>query len=90
MLKGKQPLIMVLPRCLKKHWELEIPEAVQANRLLIVSPFDSTVTRITRETAQIKNETIIAPADEIVAGYIEKGGQLEDLLKGRENKSIPE
>jgi hypothetical protein len=87
LLKGKQPLILVLPRGIKKRWEQEILEAVYANRLLIVSPFDATVTRITRETALIKNETIIELADEIVAGYVEKGGQLEELLKDRENKS---
>lgn len=88
LLKGKQPLILVLPRGLKKHWEPEILEAVQNNRLLIVSPFDKTVTRITRETAQIKNETIIELADDIVAGYIEKGGQLEELLKERNYKTL--
>jgi hypothetical protein len=90
LLKGKQPLILVLPRGLKKHWEMEILEAVQANRLLIVSPFDSTVTRITRETAQVKNETVISLAEKIVVGYIEKGGQLEQLMKGREYKTIAE
>ncbi|MFW6275494.1 MAG: DNA-binding protein [bacterium] len=87
LLKGKQPLVLVLPRGLKKRWEPEILEAVHASRLLIVSPFDQTVTRITRETAHIKNETIIELADEIVAGYVEKGGQLEKLLKDRGNKS---
>lgn len=84
LLKGKQPLILVLPRGLKKRWEPEILEAVHSNRLLIVSPFDATVTRITRETAQIKNKTIIELADKIVAGYVENGGQLEDLLKKNE------
>ena len=79
LLKGSQPLILVLPRCLKKRWEPEILAAVQSKRLLIVSPFETTVTRITRETAQIKNETIIALADEIVTGNAEKGGQLENL-----------
>lgn len=84
LLKGKQPLVLVLPRGLKKRWEPEILEAVHSSRLLIVSPFDKTVTRITRETAQTKNETIIALADEIVTGYVEKDGQLENLLKNKE------
>jgi len=80
LLKGKQPLVLILPRGLKKRWEPEILDAVQTNRLLIVSPFDTTVTR---ETAQIKNETIIALADKIMAGYVEKGGQLEELLNNK-------
>ncbi|MBW6533748.1 MAG: DNA-binding protein [Mariniphaga sp.] len=89
-LKGKQPLILALPRGLKKRWEPEIMEAIQSNRLLIVGPFDTTVTRITRETALQKNETIIALADEIVAGYVEKGGQLEELLEKHEYKTLTE
>jgi hypothetical protein len=88
LLKGKQPLILVLPRGLKKRWEPKIIEAVQSKRLLIINPFDQTVTRITRETAHKKNETIIALTDEIVAGYVEKGGQLEELMKGREYKNM--
>jgi hypothetical protein len=88
LLNGKQPLILVLPRGLKKRWEPEILAAVQSNRLLIVSPFDPTVTRITRETAQMKNETIIELADEIVTGYVEKGGQLENLLSNRNYKTL--
>lgn len=58
-------------------------EAVQAKRLLVISPFDENTKRITCETAQKKNEVIISLADEIIAGYVEKGGQLEELLKNR-------
>lgn len=83
LLKGSQPLILVLPRGLKKRWEPQILKAVQAKRLLIISPFDKNTKRITRETAQKKNEIILSLADEIVAGYVEKGGQLEELLKNK-------
>jgi hypothetical protein len=88
LLKGQQPLILVFPRGLKKRWKPEILEAVQTNRLLIVSPFDATVTRITRETARIKNETIIELSDEIMAGYVEKGGQLEELLNNKKFETL--
>jgi hypothetical protein len=88
LLKGNQSLILVLPRGLKKRWEPKLMEAVESNRLLIVSPFDHFVTRITRETAKTKNETILALADEIITGYVEKEGLLEQLLKNRIYKSL--
>ena len=83
LLKGKQPLVLVLPRSLKKHWELEILKAVDENRLLVISPFDEQHSRITRGNAIIKNETIISLADKIVVAYKSKNGQLEELLNGK-------
>jgi predicted Rossmann fold nucleotide-binding protein DprA/Smf involved in DNA uptake len=39
LLKGTQPIILILARGMKKRWEIEIAEALQKNRLLIISPF---------------------------------------------------
>ncbi len=88
LLNGNQPLILVLPRGIKKRWEPEIIKALDSNRLLIISSFEDEVKRITRETAQKKNEFIISIADEIVVGYVEKRGQLEFLLKNYNYKSL--
>jgi predicted Rossmann fold nucleotide-binding protein DprA/Smf involved in DNA uptake len=85
LLKGKQPLILVLPRSLKKNWEPKIIEAITQNRLLVISPFIGDQNkRITRENAIQKNETIISLADKIMVGYKTKNGQLDKLLKGKE------
>lgn len=83
LLKGKQPLILVLPRGMKKRWEPEIVTAIDANRLLLISPFDTSISRITRETAEKKNETIISLADEIVVGFVGTEGQLAKLLQNQ-------
>ena len=82
LLRGKQPLILVLARGMKKRWEPEIIKAVEENRLLVVTPFDENVKRVSRITAKKKNETIIELGDSIVVGYATEGGQLEELLKG--------
>jgi hypothetical protein len=47
LIKGTQPLILVLARGMKKRWPKEIKKAVKQERLLIVSPFDETLTHIT-------------------------------------------
>lgn len=88
LLKGNQPLILVLPRGIKKRWEPEILKALASKRLLIISPFEDDVKRITRETAQKKNEFIVSIADEIVAGFINPDGQLAALLDNNNVKTI--
>lgn len=81
LLKGNQPLILVLARGMKVQWEEKIKKAIAANRLLIVSPFDESVKRVTRETARVRNQKIIDMTDELVVGYVSEGGQLAELLE---------
>ncbi|MBN2834871.1 MAG: DNA-binding protein [Candidatus Delongbacteria bacterium] len=89
LLKGEQPLILVLPRSLKKRWEPRILKAVNQNRLLVISPFDdNSNSRIIRENAIKKNETIISLGNKIVVGFKSKNGQLEKLLKEIEHKQL--
>ena len=80
LLKGKQPLILVLARSLKTNWESEIKNAINKKRLLVISPFEKAVKRITRETAKKRNQEIIKICDKIIVGYKTKNGQLEELL----------
>ena len=56
LLRGTQPLIIMLARGMKKRWPKEIKNALEQDRLLIMSAFDKTVTRITRETAIKKKQ----------------------------------
>ena len=80
LLKGTQPLILVLARSMKKRWEPEILKAISENRLLVISPFGEKDKRVTRDKAAIRNKLIIELADQIVVGSISKGGLLEQLL----------
>jgi len=83
LLKGKQALILVLARGMKTRWGTEIEKAVKSNRLLIISPFEKKVKRITRKTAKKRNERILKICDRIIVGYKTKNGQLEELLNER-------
>lgn len=84
LLKGEQPLILVLPRGLKKRWDKELIQHVEKGRLLIISPFSIEITRITRETAFKKNETIIKISDQVTIGNKSKDGQLDKILNEHE------
>lgn len=85
--KGDQPIILALPRGLKKRWEPEIKELLKTDRFLIISPFEESVTRITQKTASIRNQMMIELADEVVVGYMDPGGGLYELLN-TSDKSI--
>lgn len=82
LLKGSQPLILVLARSMKTKWENEITKAVSEHRLLVISPVEEKMKRITRETAETKNNTMIKISDQIVVGYITPSGLLHKVLAG--------
>lgn len=80
LLKGTQPIIVVLARGLKEKMEPELQIPLESGRLLIVSPFEKTIKRVTEKTAEIRNQFMIQLADQITIGYSSKGGKLENLL----------
>ena len=84
LLKGEQPLILVLARGLKTRWEPEIVKDVNKNRLLIISPFEKETKRITRQTAEMRNKHIIEISNKIIVAYKTPTGQLDKLLKHME------
>jgi len=88
LLKGKQPIIVALARGLKQNPEPEFQKAIEQSRLLIISPFDKKVKRVTEKTAHIRNQLMIEIANNIIVGYISKGGLLEELLKQTNKKII--
>lgn len=81
LLKGHQPIILVLARGLKKKLEPEFQQAIEQNRLLIITQFSVEVKRVTTQTSTIRNKLMIELADSITVGYASAGGQLEKLLK---------
>lgn len=84
LLKGTQPIIVALARGLKSKIEPELRKALDRNRLLIISPFAGSVTRVTKETSRKRNEMMIDLADEIVVGYCKEGGEVDALLRKKE------
>jgi len=81
LLKGNQPIIIALARGLKQRIERELIKPLDQWRILIVSPFDKSVTRVTEKTAENRNKMMIDLADNITVGFARKGGKLYSLLK---------
>lgn len=79
--KGSQPIILALPRGIKKRWEPQIKDLLETNRFLIITPFDNSVTRVTEETSKVRNKLMVRLADEVVIGFKNQKSQTYDVLK---------
>lgn len=81
LLKGHQPIILALARGLKEKMEPEFEKPLEQGRLLIITPFEKTIKRVTEQTAEIRNKMMIELADKIVVGYSREGGKIERVLQ---------
>lgn len=88
LLAGSQPIIMALARGIKGKIEPDLKTAVDAERLLLVTPFAEDVKRVTEETAERRNRFMIELANEVVVGYASKGGMLERLIAEVKDKKV--
>ncbi len=88
LIKGKQPLILVLARGMKKRWPDKIKKAVKENRLLVISPFNETVKYITSETAKERNEIMVNMSDEIFIAFRSLGNNLDRLIETLNGKNV--
>ena len=88
LLSGTQPVIMALARGMKEKNDTDLKMAVAAGRLLIVTPFENSVKRVTAETAERRNRFMIELADEVVIGYAGRGGMLERLVAEVKDKKV--
>jgi hypothetical protein len=86
LLKGSQPLILVLARGMKKRIPEDEKAQINSGRLLIISPFQESVIRINRRTTLMRNKWMIANAEEVVIGFASAGGQIETLIKQNPKK----
>lgn len=85
LLKGTQPVILVLGRTLYKNLPDELIKPLEEERLLIVSVVSTP--RQSEETAMRRNQYIIENADEVVFGSLDKAGKLYPLYEEiKENK----
>lgn len=88
LLAGKQPVIMALARGMKKKTEPELKPVIDAGRLLIISPFENNIKRVTVKTAERRNKFMIELADEVVIGFASKGGIIEKQITEISDKKI--
>lgn len=85
--KGTQPIIIAMARGIPDKLPLNLKKQVEDGRILIISPFSKNVTKVTIETASIRNRMMIEIADEIIIGYADPNGKLSQILNDA-NKNV--
>jgi len=88
LLAGAQPVIMALARGMKARIEPELKKEIDKGRLLIVTPFEKNIRRVTAETAETRNRFMIELAEEAVIGFASKGGMLGRITDNTTGKKI--
>lgn len=86
LLKGSQPVIMMLARGLKQKLDPVLKKNLDQGRLLIISPFAGNVKRVTERTSETRNKAMIEIADRIIVGFVSENGQLHKILKSHMDK----
>lgn len=80
-LAHKRPLIWVKPWALRDGAERpDISDALAQGRLLILSPFDDTLTAPSARRAIWCNEYVLAHCDRLAVGHLNPGGMLACIL----------
>ena len=83
--EGGPPIVMVLARGMWRSVPVESREAINAGRMLVVSPFSQGVVRVSKETAEKRNGWILDHCDEAVFASLDPGGSLARLVAARPN-----
>ena len=85
LIKGRQPVIMVLARGIYRKVPDELQTEIKKERLLVISPFSAHV-KVSNRSAMRRNNFMADLADSIVVAHASSGGGIEKLIKGLENK----
>ena len=80
---GGPPIVMVLARGMWRSVPVEYREAINAGRMLVVSPFSQGVVRVSKETAEKRNGWILDRCDEAVFASLDPNGLLARLVAAR-------
>ena len=81
--EGGPPIVMVLARGMWRSVPVEYREAINAGRMLVVSPFSQGVVRVSKETAEKRNGWILDHCDEAVFASLDPNGSLARLVAAR-------
>lgn len=87
LLKGKQPIIIVIARKMYKILPKEFLKSLEEKRILIISTSPHSA-RVSRTTAMKRNEFISENSDSIVFGYIAENSSLYPFYQMYKTKSI--
>jgi hypothetical protein len=82
LMRGNQPLIVVQGKSLGRP-RLPLPwrAAIDAGRLLLLSPFNDDIGRTTKTSAQARNEFIASHAAAVLIPYASTGGKAEAIAQ---------
>lgn len=83
--KGNQPIIIAMARGIPSRLPDSLKKPINSGQILIVSPFAKNVTKVTTETAEIRNRLMIDLANQVVLGHIDPNGNLFRILKDLED-----
>ena len=83
--EGGPPIVMVLARGMWRSVPVEYRAAINAGRMLVVSPFSQGVIRVSKETAEKRNGWILDHCDEAVFASLDPNGSLARLVATRPN-----
>ena len=89
LLRGDAPVILCPARAMLARLPAQLAIAVASGRMLILSAFAATATRITAELAACRNEFVAALADEIYIAHATPGGHVETLARRVRGWGIP-
>jgi len=90
LLRGDAPVILCPARAMLERLPAQWAIAVASGRMLILSAFAATATRITTDLAARRNEIVAALADEVFIAHSTVGGQLENLIRKISVWGIPQ
>jgi len=90
LLRGDAPVILCPARAMLERLPAQWAIAVASGRMLILSAFAATATRITTDLAARRNEIVAALADEVFIAHATVGGQLENLIRKISVWGIPQ
>lgn len=80
LLRGDTPIILCPARGMLERLPAQWAIAVAGGRMLILSCFPATETRVTADLAARRNAFVAALADEVFISYAHPGGNLEKLI----------
>jgi predicted Rossmann fold nucleotide-binding protein DprA/Smf involved in DNA uptake len=82
LMRGEQPVIAVLAKGMGRP-RLPIPwaKAIEAGRMLIISPFSEGVRRTTKSSAHTRNQFIIGHATAVLIPHASPGGNAEAIAR---------
>jgi predicted Rossmann fold nucleotide-binding protein DprA/Smf involved in DNA uptake len=90
LLRGNQPIVICLARAMD---EIRLPAAwrgpLNADRLLLVSPFRKRPRRPTVESSQYRNKLVAALCDEVLIVHTEPGGNVAHISEMLDGWKIP-